>query len=145
MIMKLEEIEEAWEKDGVFGPDMTDETRRTPKLHNKYYGIYVREYLKLEKMMIELGHLKRLKREHYSGTLDDDIMRERGWKPYPLRILKQDLPEIINDDDEVKTEQLRVAYQKQKVNFLESIIKEIKQRGYSIRAIVDWERFKTGA
>jgi hypothetical protein len=35
--------------------------------------------------------------------------------------------------------------QKEKVDFVESIIKSLTTRGYQIKSAIDWEKFKVGA
>jgi len=42
--MKLEDIIDSWEKDGpVDAINITNESANTPKLHNKYFKIYMGE------------------------------------------------------------------------------------------------------
>jgi len=40
---------------------------------------------------------------------------------------------------------LKIGMQEEKVNYLENIIKMISNRGFQIKSIIDWERFRTGA
>jgi hypothetical protein len=39
---------------------------------------------------------------------------------------------------------LKMGEQAQKVEYLEAIIKQINNRGFAIRAIIDWEKFRVG-
>ena len=39
---------------------------------------------------------------------------------------------------------LKIAYQKEKVDFLEAIIKSLNNRGFNINAAIQWEKFKVG-
>ena len=39
---------------------------------------------------------------------------------------------------------LKIAYQKEKITLLESIIKNITDRGYMIKNYIDWQRFTNG-
>ena len=39
---------------------------------------------------------------------------------------------------------LGLSYQKEKVDFLEAIIKSLNARGFNINAAISWEKFKVG-
>jgi len=40
---------------------------------------------------------------------------------------------------------LKIAYQQEKIDALESIIKMLHNRGFHIKSAIDFERFKVGA
>ena len=66
--MKLEDIIEAWEKDGpVDTINISNEASQTPKLHNKYFKIYMGEGYILRKMKADYKKLFKLKTEYYRG------------------------------------------------------------------------------
>ena len=71
-------------------------------------------------------------------------MREYGWEPLPLKILRQDIPTYVDADQDIINKSLRIGYQESMVDYLESIIKQITNRGFQLKTIVDWERFRTG-
>ena len=37
-----------------------------------------------------------------------------------------------------------IAYHKEKIEFLESVIRTINNRGFQIKNAIDWEKFKVG-
>ena len=39
---------------------------------------------------------------------------------------------------------LKIGMSEAKVEYLESIVKQINNRGYQLKNITDWERFKSG-
>ena len=41
--------------------------------------------------------------------------------------------------------QEKIEYQKEKINYLESIIKTIINRNFLIKSIIDWRKFTSGA
>ena len=144
--MKLEDIIELWEKDGpVDAIKITNESANTPKLHNKYFKIYMGEGYILRKMKAEYKKLYKLKTEYYKGELDVTELSQFGWEPQPLKILKQDIPSYLEADDDIIESSLKIGAQEQKVAYLESILKMIGNRGFQIKSIIDWERFRTGA
>jgi len=144
--MKLENIIEAWEKDGpVDTINISNEASQTPKLHNKYFKIYMGEGYILRKMKAEYKKLFKLKTEYYKGELDSTELKQFGWQPQPLKILRQDMPSYLEADDDIIESSLKIGEQSQKVEYLEAIIKQINNRGFQIKSIIDWERFRTGA
>jgi hypothetical protein len=144
--MNIEEIYEMWKTDGELDTiNISKESANIPKLHNKYYMIYVQEGLKLKKMRTDYKKLKLTKEQYYNGELDIEELREYGWKPQPLKILRQDIPTYLDADDEIITISLKIGLLESKVDYLENIIKMIHNRGFQIKSIVDWEKFRTGA
>lgn len=144
--MKLEDIWDLWEADGHM--DMTElsaESLKIPLLHHKYYRLYIQEVLAFRKYEQEYKTLYKLKHEYYTGVLDKATLEERGWEPNPLKILRQDMPVYMESDPDIQLIQVKIDIQKQKVSFLESAIKTIVNRGFLIKNVIDWERFKSGA
>ena len=144
--MKLDDIMDLWERDGHM--DMTElsaESLKIPLLHHKYYKLFVQEGLLQKKYEQEYKSLYKLKYEYYMGVLDRGTLEERGWEPNPLKILKQDMPIYMESDPDLQLIQTKIDIQKQKVSFLESAIKMITNRGFLIKNVIDWERFKSGA
>jgi hypothetical protein len=144
--MTLEEIYESWAKDGEIDQhNISNESANIPKLHNKYFQMYMQEGLKLKKLKADYKAFVKLKTEYYKAELTMEEMKEYGWEPQPLKILKQDIPTYVDADQDVINKSLRIGYQESIVDYLESIIKQITNRGFQLKTIVDWERFRTGA
>jgi len=144
--MKLEEIQQLWESDSTIDrTELGEESLKIPQLHSKYFKIFSAERMTLRKIESELKVLHKQKFEYYSGTLDEQTMRDNGWEPNPLRILRTDLPMYLESDKEYSTILLRIEMQKEKIDFLESIIKSLSTRGYQIKSAIEWEKFKVGA
>ena len=144
--MKIEEIYELWAKDSeIDQTNVSSESANIPKLHNKYFRIYMEEGLKLKQFRAKYKQLKLLKEQYYRGELDITELQEYGWDPQPLKILRQDLPAYIDADKDMVDLSLKIGMQEEKVNYLEAIIKMISNRGFQLKTIVDWERFRTGA
>jgi len=144
--MDIEAIYSEWAKDGEI--DQTNVSRAVtdiPKLHNKYFKLYVDEGLKLKKLKAEYKILWKLKGEYYRGELDEEELKQNGWKPQALRILKADVPSYLEADPEVVKKSLLIGLQEEKVAYLESIVKHISNRNFLLKTIVDWEKFRTGA
>lgn len=144
--MKIETIVTEWSQDlQINQADLSSESSNIPKLHNKYYIYYINEGMQLKKLKTEYKKFFKLKTEYYRGELGPEELREYGWSPQPLKILRQDIPTYLESDDEIIEMSLKVAAQEYKVNYLEEIIRQIHSRGYQLKTILDFEKFRTGA
>lgn len=144
--MKLEEIYEMWSQDGsIDETNISGESASIPKLHNKYFQFYVQEGLRLKKLKADYKQLYKLKTEYYKGELDSEELKEYGWTPQPLKILRQDIPTYLEADDDIVNHSLKIGLQEAIVEYLESIIRQINNRNFYLKNIIDWERFRTGA
>lgn len=144
--MTIEEIYEEWAKDGQIDVlHISSESANIPKLHNKYFRMYMTEGLKLKKLKAEYKQLYKLKGEYYRGELDYEDLKEHGWEPFPLKVLKTDISSYVDADKDIINKTLKIGLQESIVEYLESIIKQINNRGFQLKTIVDWERFRTGA
>ena len=145
--MKIEDIYKEWEKDyGLDQTNLTGETQRTPKLHNKYFRIYLEEGMKLRKMREEYKKVKQDRFDWYIGKLSREDIEEYSWGPGPDRnYLKQEAKEALDADKLMVDMTLKIGMQEMKVEYLESIIRMINNRGFQIKNMIDWERFRTGS
>lgn len=144
--MKLEELQSMWEKDSsIDRTELGEESLRIPQLHAKYFKLFSEERLSLRKFESAYKKLYKTKFEYYNGTISEEDLNENQWEPFQLRVLKSDINVYLQSDEDLCTMELRVELQKEKVEFLESIIKNLPARGYQINAAISWEKFKVGA
>lgn len=144
--MTHEEIHEMWAQDGEIDQlNISNESANIPKLHNKYMKIYVEEGLRLKKLKADYKSLHKLKTEYYRGELDIEELKEYGWEPQPLKILKTDIPTYVEADKDIIHHTLRIGHQQEIVDYLDSILHHIKNRNFILKNIIDWERFRTGS
>jgi len=115
-----------------------------PQLHNKYLNIYLDEKLVMQKLTSEYNILKKTKWEYYTGKLDQEQLKEYGWEPFPLKILKQDIDLYMDSDEELQKLANRKVYQKEKLNYLDAILKSINNRQWNIRNAIEWKKFING-
>mgnify|MGYP003336677009 FL=1 len=143
--MKLDEIFELWSKDSEINPmDISTESLKIPKLHHKYYSLLSKEKLVLRKLESEYAQLYQIKFEYFLGTLDEETLKERNWRPNPRTIIKSDIPMNIESDKDIIDITLRIAYQKEKISALESIVKSVMERNWIIRNFIEWQKFQNG-
>ena len=75
----------------------------------------------------------------------NEDLEEQGWEQFHLKILRQDLDIYLQGDKQLGEFQQKIDYTKQKVDYLENIIKQLNGRGYLIKNAIDFMRFQTGA
>lgn len=144
--MKIEDIITEWDKDGAIdATKLTEDQVAVNRLHNKYYRYYVAEGMMLRQQKNELKELTLKKGEWFRGELDKEELKQLGWQPNPLKILKQDIPQHLEADKDIQELTLKIGLQEYKVNYLESVLKSISFRGNQIKNIIEWEKFKAGS
>ena len=143
--MTLQEIQTLWSKDAeVDRTALGEEASKIPQLHSKYFKIFSTERLKLRQMELVSKQLYTDLWEYYQGNFEYEMCEEKGWEPFQLKILKSDITFYIDRNQDWVDSQLKLAMQKEKVDFLESIIKSLNGRGFNINAAINWEKFKVG-
>jgi hypothetical protein len=143
--LTLDEIFDLWKEDcDIDRQDLGQSALDIAKLHHKYYRIFSQERLTYKKIESEVKRLKLEKYEFFTdGPTEEQI--EKGWVlPAKGRILKSDVNMYLDSDKEIINMNLKLAYQMEKLELLESIIKTITNRGFQIRAAIDWAKFQTG-
>ena len=143
--MKFEEIQIAWTRDCKMDEtELSHESIKIPQLHNKYLILYSNEKLKFKEIKYLFAGLIKRKRDYYSGRMTAKELEMADWEPFQLKLLKADVQEYIDADDNVIESKKLLALQEEKVNYLESIVKSLTTRGYLIKNAIDWKRFTEG-
>lgn len=143
--MKLEQIFEQWKEDSEIDKTaLDDESLKIPKLHHRYYQIYISEKLLLRSYESDMKRLKLEKYEFYSQGPSEET-KEKGWvMPSKGLILKSDIPMYLEADPDIIKLSLKIGLQQEKIELLESIIKNVSTRGYNIKTAVDFLRWTSG-
>lgn len=143
--MKLEDIQILWEVDcNIDRTELGEESLKIPQLHNKYYKIYSQERLLLKKYETDFKKLKLEKYEFLTQGPSKET-EQRGWKiPARGMILKSDIPTYMDADQDIIDLTLKIGYQNEKIDFLESIIKSLINRGFNIKTALDHQKFING-
>ena len=143
--MKLEDIQELWRKDSEINyTELGTESIRIPLIHDKYLKIFIDERIRLKGVEFELSKIVRTKTEYYSGKMSQEELERHGWEQYLGRLLKNEIANYIeSDDDVIKLKQQLVILQ-EKITYLDSVIKMINNRGFQIKNALDWLKFSHG-
>lgn len=146
--MKIEDIVAMWEEDCVISQtDLQGASLGIPRLHSKYFKIFLRE----KELLIELaGAMKLLRLEKYEMyTQGPTESVAANWKQKELPdhglTIKAEVQKYIDADLDVLNLERRYSNQLEKVKFVESIIASLKERGYAIKNAIDMIKFQAGA
>jgi hypothetical protein len=143
--MNIEQIKAFAEIDTVIDVNhLDDEASKIPQIHNKYLCILMDEKLVLESLESKYKILKRDKWLYYSGKLSAEELKQKGWEPFNLNILKQDIDRFIDSDIDIINLGNKIFLQKEKVNYVESVIKIISNKIWNIRSSIEWIKFSQG-
>ena len=141
--MDLETLQEQVDKDLKINDTELDlESLKTPQLHNKYMKHYTKFKLMLTKAETDYSILKRQKWEYYTGKADASVYAQ---KPFDLKVLRTDVDKYIESDEELIKAKQKREYLTARVDYLDKTIRQISNRGFTIKNAIDWRRFTSGA
>lgn len=149
--MNLNQLHEMWEKDcDIDLTSIQQESRKTFTLHSKYHRLLSTERLRLVGMEYDIKKIKfdlRKSLENYEEVPDFDevklsylIAKDRNKK-----IPKSEITTTVDLHDSVKTLTMNIAMAKEKVQFLESVIKVIMGRSFDLKNIIEQNKYESGA
>lgn len=143
--MNIDQIKAQAELDTTIDTNhLEEESARIPQIHNKYLCMLMDEKLILERLDSHLKILRRDKWLYYTGKLSQEELDAKGWEPFDLNILKQDVDRFIESDSDIITLSNKVFLQKEKVNYIESVAKIIANKIWNIRSSIEWIKFTQG-
>lgn len=143
--MTLSEIIEQAKQDLKFDDtELDQESLRIPQLHNKYLNFYHEEKLRFQGYKTNYSKMFKLKWEYYTGKLSEDQLKELGWEPFDLKILRQDVDIYLEADKDLIELKNKMSIQEEKVEYLSSVLKGIMNRQFHIRDAIAWRKFLNG-
>ena len=143
--MDTNDIAAIWAADSpIDETNLLGESKRIPSLHSKYYNLYYREVLRVKKLKAEYKELEMDKRNWYDGSMAEEDLREKGWKPFQRKVIRNDLDKHIQADKDVIKLSLTIDFHTANANYLEDIIKTIHSRNFVIKNMIDILKFQAG-
>ena len=141
--MDLEKLQEQADKDLKINDTELDlESLKTPQLHNQYMKYLTKYKLMLSRAETEYSVMKKDKWEYYTGKADASVYAE---KPFDLKILRTDIDKYLDSDEDLQKQKQKVDYLSTTVDFLDRTIRQIGNRGFTIKNAIDWRKFTSGA
>lgn len=143
--MKLEEISQEWIKDAKIDTTELDiESIKIPQLHSKYLKIYFEERRRLKGLEFQSKEMYLNKYEYYNGRLSDEELKNLNWEPFMKRLMKNEVDLYLESDKDIIGNNMRIVNQKEKLDMLEEILKNLNQRNFQIKNAIDWKKFTQG-
>ena len=100
--MKLEEIQELWNKDrDIDIENLATESIKIPQIHDKYLKIYIDERIRLKGLEFELAKLTKLKTDYYAGNLTEEELDKLGWEQFLTRLIKTEITKYLEADEDI--------------------------------------------
>ena len=143
--MKIQELIDEWNKDCIIDKaKLDDESLKIPLLHSKYYNYFIQEKLILQKLESEYKKLELEKYEFYTMGHTEET-KQKGWKLPPKgMVLKADVNMYIKADPDIIDLTTKISLVQEKINFLDSIIKSLQYRSYTIKNAIEFMKFTEG-
>lgn len=144
--VNIDDLMEMWSKDSPV--DITEPSReleRIPSLHSKYLRIMTHHNLMVKKLMADYQARRRIKWEYYSGDLNNpEDLATYGLEPMMKKILRADISIYLDSDKELNAILLKKVLNEEIVEFCKSVMKELNNRTFQVRSIIEWEKFVGG-
>ena len=141
--MDLEQLQDLADKKLKINDTELDlESLKTPQLHNEFLKHLTKFKLMLSRAETEYNVLKKDKWEYYTGKADAAVY---ALKPFDLKILRTDIDKYLDADIDLQKAKQKVDYLETTVDFLDRTIRQIANRGFTIKNAVDWRKFTSGA
>jgi hypothetical protein len=143
--MKLDELSQEWIQDAkIDTTELGVASLKIPELHSKYLKIYFDERRKLKALEFQSKELSLKKYEYYNGKLSQEELDELNWEPFAKRLMKNEVDMYLDSDKDIIQNNIRIINQKEKLAFLEEVLKNINQRNFQIKNAIDWRKFTQG-
>jgi hypothetical protein len=121
--------------------DLEFESYRIPKIHNQLNVLILEISKKFNRLNKNYNKLLKDKWLYYSGKASNDVYKE---KPFGLKVLKTDLHLFLQSDDELSDLAIELEDLKSDQKFLEECLKQLNQRNFQHKIIIEDRKFKAG-
>ena len=144
--VNIDDLMEEWSKDSKV--DETEPGREMAKissLHSKYLRILTHHNLICKKLMSDYQKLKKIKCEYYCGDLNNpEDLAQYNLEPMMKKVLRQDIPTYLDSDNDLNNILMKKTVHQEVVDFCGSVLKELNNRTWQMKSLIDWERFTSG-
>jgi hypothetical protein len=142
----IEEIQTLWDIDSSIDSNhLDDESVKTAKLHSKYISLLMNTKLRYSKTKVDANTLRKNKFRYYRGELSKQELTDLGWDQWQYtKPLKNEMDEFLKGDSDITAMDLKLEYLTASIYLLESILKSIADRTWSIRNCIQYKAFLAG-
>lgn len=142
----IDMVEKDWSVDSKIDLTNLDQSSMAQyDLHSKYFKILNFARRRLRELTAEKKRLYILKNDYYNNKMAPQEMKQLGWEPNRRTLLKTDLDKWIDCDDHMINLNLKIGDYSDIISFVEDIINNINRRSFTIKNIIEYQKFKSGA
>lgn len=143
---KLNSILSMWEEDSqIDATNIQKEIIKIPSLHNKYLSLLSKAKMQLEQINFKYLSMRKIKNDYYLGYLSEEDLKKYDWPPFEIKILKKDVDEYIESDEDIQKILANKILYEQIVDCCHSILKELHSRTFQLKTYVEYTKFLSGA
>lgn len=149
---RFEKIRAEWNEDSAvdfqfknkqYSTDLGKLALEIPFQHNKYLNHYTDLSQIKTSVEFEVRKLVREKREYYGGEAEAKVYAE---KPFGSSIKTSEKMKVyLESDEDIINLEAKIKYLDQMLYFLDSVMKQISNRGFQVNSAIQWEKFINGS
>lgn len=138
----IDELMEMWAKDASMDElEPSKELQRIPKLHSKYLNMMTYHNIQCKIINKQIQELRKLKWEYYRGDLNNpEDLEKYGYEPFE-RKPGRDIAIYIDGDEELNKLLFKKSVNDEIVEYCKSVLKELNNRTFQVRSMIDWNKF----
>ncbi len=141
-ILNLERIQEQWAEDAPLDEhDLVNQAMAVPGLHQRWMTYYSTFKLMHSDATARMNRVTKDKFEYYAGKAPAAVYKE---KPFDHKLLKSDLDKYVYADDEWIKARQKIDYLETCLYYIEGVLRQISNRGYTIKNVIDLRKFEAG-
>jgi len=143
---KLEDVMQEWKIDSKLSIDtLQKDLYNTPNIHAKYLEYYIWFKAKLSAAEKNYNTMQWIKRKYFRGECEQHELTKYGWSQWQgIKPSQQELNFLLESDCDMNDLKERVEYFKTAVNSIEYIMRSIGGRDYTLKTIVDYQKYLSG-
>lgn len=135
--MTLEELEQQVQDDLPIKPDnLEGAALDNMKLYSKYLTLLSRHKLEMKRAIIALNEVKTSQYQYYSGRDHERV--------FEFVLSASEIKQFMSGDTAVNKAELKLELVRSKVELIEETLRAIKDRGFTIKNIIDLRKLEAG-
>lgn len=144
LINNVEELMDHWSKDSkIDDTEISRELSKIGNLHAKYSNIMLEHRIRAKKYEIAHKKLYLIKWQYYRGDLNNkEDLEKYNLEPFLVNAgTKQNVNIYIDGDKDLNNLLLKKMIDDEIVEYCKNIIKELSNRTWQLKTMVDWNRY----
>ncbi len=142
IIERLDALKQEADKDlEIDDIDLDRALLDTPKIHSKWLSYFTDETMNLKELY---GFKEKVKFERWKYYMGKSSDKTYAKEPLHEKILKTDVDKYLSADEKLSLINDIIATQKALADYIEKVMKEIGNRGFHIKSILDFRKFSSG-